>query len=420
MNMRKRTLFVIWTVVSAAALCLCVILTVCHARAEEAPVQIRAGSYDDSLYYAGTLPDGGILLNGVKSTEYDGGELKANLLCLNADRTLRWEYTYEGKGDCNAPYATVLKDGRIAQAYRRFRNDGDDIVVHFLTADGQPDGDELLISTGGESLWPHSATPSYLTLERQLTEDGVTSVESEIEIRDWDGNVINVFRTKSGDGGFYYFSEEDDGLLLYGQDTEEQPKILKKESAEGKTLWETVLPKQMKDADQALIYDVVRTDDGGYAAFVREYKVEPYTEETFLVKLDKDGQIKWTKKEYAENGKCWGSIVSYNGKIACHVWSLYVYDEINTPQVFRWFDLDGNDLGETKLTLKIEDYPTLQKILAGEEGKGKIPVIEGFNLIPMKDGLWALAYGGLQKEGNRDAVGDENGDETILVRIPEL
>ena len=47
-------------------------------------------------------------------------------------------------------------------------------------------------------------------------------------------------------------------------------------------------------------------------------------------------------------------------------------------------------------------------------------MIEGFNLIPMKDGLWALAYGGLQKEGNRDAVGDENGDETILVRIPEL
>ena len=75
MNMRKRTLFVIWTVVSAAALCLCVILTVCHARAEEAPVQIRAGSYDDSLYYAGTLPDGGILLNGVKSRDYDGGDV---------------------------------------------------------------------------------------------------------------------------------------------------------------------------------------------------------------------------------------------------------------------------------------------------------------------------------------------------------
>ena len=118
MNMRKRTLFVIWTVVSAAALCLCVILTVCHARAEEAPVQIRAGSYDDSLYYAGTLPDGGILLNGVKSRDYDGGELKVNLLCLNADRTLRWEYTYEGGGDGGAPYATVLKDGRIAQAIR--------------------------------------------------------------------------------------------------------------------------------------------------------------------------------------------------------------------------------------------------------------------------------------------------------------
>ena len=83
----------------------------------------------------------------------------------------------------------------------------------------------------------------------------MTSVESEIEIRDWDGNVINVFRTKSGDGGFYYFSEEDDGLLLYGQDTEEQPKILKKESAEGKTLWETVLPKQMKDADQIELFE---------------------------------------------------------------------------------------------------------------------------------------------------------------------
>jgi hypothetical protein len=67
------------------------------------------------LEYRCSLPDGGLVLTGGMGLSGAGKETGAYVLCLNADRTVRWEYTdREKNGYTSAEEATVLPDGTIA------------------------------------------------------------------------------------------------------------------------------------------------------------------------------------------------------------------------------------------------------------------------------------------------------------------
>ena len=67
------------------------------------------------LEYRCSLPDGGLVLTGGMGLSGAGKETGAYVLCLNADRTVRWEYTdREKNGYTSAEEATVLADGTIA------------------------------------------------------------------------------------------------------------------------------------------------------------------------------------------------------------------------------------------------------------------------------------------------------------------
>ena len=74
---------------------------------------------------------------------------------------------------------------------------------------------------------------------------------------------------------------------------------------------------------------------------------------------------------------------------------------------FHWFDGKGNELGITEL--KPEDLP----VSSTDAGQEKI-TIEGFQLVPMKDGLWGVAS---VFKGEKQA-GSKGND--ILVKVPEL
>ena len=67
------------------------------------------------LEYRCSLPDGGLILTGGMRLYGAGKETGSYVLCLNADRTVRWEYTdREKNGYTSAEEATVLADGTIA------------------------------------------------------------------------------------------------------------------------------------------------------------------------------------------------------------------------------------------------------------------------------------------------------------------
>ena len=83
------------------------------------------------LEYRCSLPDGGLVLTGGMGLSGAGKETGAYVLCLNADRTVRWEYTdREKNGYTSAEEATVLADGTIAVVVWDYP---DKIAVKFFT-----------------------------------------------------------------------------------------------------------------------------------------------------------------------------------------------------------------------------------------------------------------------------------------------
>lgn len=76
--------------------------------AEESLVELDS-EQREWLEYRCTLPDGGLILTGGMRLYGAGKETGSYVLCLNADRTVRWEYTdREKNGYTSAEEATVL------------------------------------------------------------------------------------------------------------------------------------------------------------------------------------------------------------------------------------------------------------------------------------------------------------------------
>ena len=151
-------------------LCLCLALVAASACAENV-TELDSGEGDTYLYYDRTLPDGRLLLCGIRegSDFLTGSYRKAWLKCLNTDRTVSWEWLDGDGGEDWIVHAAVTKDKNIAVVFRRFgEDDNDRIIVKFLNMDGEPTGNELSIPMGSGSLWPDDATASYFRLENQI------------------------------------------------------------------------------------------------------------------------------------------------------------------------------------------------------------------------------------------------------------
>lgn len=404
------------------ALCLCAVLLAGTACADNV-TELCKGE-NETLYYDCTLPDGRLLLSGRKWFDENDGTAQVWLVCLNTDRTMSWEYISPVRDDCQYIQSVLLKDGRIALTYSRYYNDEDTIAVFFFTQDGQPTGKELAVPAEGRMTWTHQATPSFLMLEREADVEGLDYVESEIEVLDWDGNEVDRFNTYEAGGGYYHVLEEDDGLLLYGQDPEKYAKILKKDGMPGNVIWETRVDFVFPDTTRSHMINAMKCGDGGYVAWIREYVDEPYTERIVTAKFDGQGKPQWFSKEYAEKGEQYYVMTLYNDRIVMrYAPQIEWYPGTDKPMTFRWFDKDGKELGTTELSLNPDDYPALQQALADDENGGVlVPSIEGIQLISMPDGLWGLVNIFIQEGDDPEAewLSYVSGNYTMLVKIPEL
>ena len=77
-----------------AAICtllFCFIPLTCPAENEDL-FQLSCGQ-SERLEYRCTLPDGGLILTGADDPLEPGKDACAKVMCLNAARTVRWEYT---------------------------------------------------------------------------------------------------------------------------------------------------------------------------------------------------------------------------------------------------------------------------------------------------------------------------------------
>ncbi len=102
--------------------------------AEEGPAELD-NEQREWLEYRCPLPDGGLILTGGMRLNGTGKETGAYVLCLNADRTVRWEYTdREKNGYTTAEKATVLSDGAIAVVVWDYPRK---IAVKFFTPQGK-------------------------------------------------------------------------------------------------------------------------------------------------------------------------------------------------------------------------------------------------------------------------------------------
>ena len=406
-------------------LILCLALPAGASRAEGA-VELCCGNGDTWLGYEFMLPDGRAVLSGIT----DGEQRQLRLVCLNPDRTVSWEYVSEGAADYWCSDMVLRRDGTIAVVSRRFSQEADDIVIKFLTPDGQKAAEDTVIPTGGGSLWPSSVSRNGVTLERQVEVPGKEEPDSQMEVYDWDGNMVSTYPYTFGQetGEYLRETEEQDGLLLYGTDSMKggRAKIMKKENRDGKTLWETTVPFEWQDADWSTAALPIPTDDEGHIFQVMEMKNDPEEQRIRLVKLDSQGSIRWSVTEDTEKGEHFGEVTVFNGKVVAHLNGDENYDKLEKPRTFRWLDMEGNDLGTTELELKTEDFPGIQKYLEEHKDSGRkmTPRFMGLEFISLGEDLCAIVYASVEDcEGWPDSnMGSDwpGGDDTVLIRIPTL
>ena len=389
-------------------------------------VELCCGNMDTYLDYEFLLPDGRAVLSGI----IDGNEKQMRLVCLNTDGTVSWEYVSDDHAEYWCPYAALRRDGTIAVASRRFSRQADDIVVKFLTPDGQQAAEDMVIPTGGGSLWPDSISRSGVTLERQVEVPGKDEPESQMEVYDWDGNLVSgyPYRYEEETGEYFREMEEQDGLLLFGTDNRQggHAKIVKKENREGKPIWETTVTFEWPDADWSTAISPIPTDDEGHIIQVLEMKNDPEEDRHRIVKLDNQGSIRWSVREDTEKGEHFGDMTVFNGKTAVHLEGDEVYEKLEIPRTFRWFDPEGNDLGTTVLELKTEDFPGIQKYLEEHKDSGRemTPRFMGMEYVPLGEELYALVFASVEdcKDWPDSTVDTDwpGGYDTVLIKIPTL
>ena len=404
-------------------LCLCLALLAGSACAEEMK-SICSGL--DHVYYSCTLEDGRLLLTGVKNrTTSDYYDPVAWVVCLNPDGTVSWEFDDQGAdGYSSVVQAAALRDGNVAMVFedRQLLDREDRITIRFFAKDGQPTGKELPIPTDCVTF---RATPSWLMLNRWKKEERI----NETLLIDWGGNELLRYDGLILPGGYGDAVENTEELVFFGMDKMEHShaKILKLDGFTDTVLWETTLDWQLPGTEEGRISSCVRTDDGGYLAWVEE--AEPVKDDEwirwkpFLVKFDAEGRVLWINREICEKHELLGSCMCFHdGKvmIPCVAETDEDPDGI-APWLFLWLDEDGNELGTTKVELNIGDLQVASQYV-GPAGDGTNWELCAYlwDLIPMTDGLLALGLCDVERmDGEEYQETIPEASETFLVRIPE-
>ena len=386
--------------------CLCAVLMVCSAYADTI-VDIGKEGYERLVWWD-TLQDGRLLFAGNRSAKEQDDQDQAWLVCLNQDCTVSWEYLDETVGTVGFYHAHVLPDGTIGVWFWQTGENEDTISrqsLKFFTQDGKPTGKEVVL-TSDEYVTINNVTPSYLVRNHQ------TEKESWSDMIDWDGNVITRF---GGEGGMhhpYCMIEEEDGLILFGSRwTDETKDNITRTDLQGNVIWKKTIPSPWQDDIEPEIDCPVRTEDSGYLIVQYNYINQPETNgrsmRTAITKLDRDGNVIWTKPVDEEESMWFYGMTMYNGK------TVLVYEQpaYNGTQRyvwrFHWFDEGGNELGKTEM------MP--DDLLAFfEDPEQKNLVIEGIQLVPMKDELWGIAS---VFEGEEYGYATRN---DVLIKVPEV
>ena len=384
-------------------LCLCLAVMLGSACADSL-VEIRK-STGQPLDYQCALPDGRLLLTGSTSTASGVPGTVEWIVCMNPDETVSWEYTGEDKENSyrGCYDAAVLADGTVAAVVIDESPDGLAMTAKFFTPDGRLTGKETAFES---NLAIHAAKASYLMMSMGSIEGDRT------EVFDWDGNKRFAYDGLVVSGGYGSIARGDD-LVLCGSVTGGNSKavILKLDGVQDKELWRTELDFQWPDTKQAELYGAVKTADGGYAALLRELSGavtdDIYQYRLALVKFDAEGRVQWVNKDIVEDNGNYG-LAAYNGKIMLYPGMPVDMDK---PQVFRWLDETGKELGTTELTVQSEDCPELKKFLSN----GGSMMVGYMEMIPEADGLWAVAPAYTVDENDFSDM-----TETIMFKIPEL
>ena len=185
---------------------------------------------------------------------------------------------------------------------------------------------------------------------------------------------------------------------------------------------QTMLELQWKDSEDADLLQAVKTPDGGYAALLREQKSEWWSGEWYssyaVIKLDAEGRVQWIRK-LAEKDEGEYYLCAYKGKI------VVLYDpreEMDKPQVLRWFDGEGNETGRTELALKPEYFPAMAGKTAPKSKKiPRVAHVNTIRLIPAEDGLWAYvtAYLADYHKADNELAMVADSQDAIMIRVEE-
>lgn len=422
----------------ALLLCLCATLAAGCACAEKTEGVNLGKSGKNSLVYGTTLSDGRILLVGTRQAPgQDAGS--GWLLCLNPDRTVSWEYTGDAADDECFDAAAELEDGTIGLMFgHTVEHEGTykyEYALRFFTTDGKPTGKEVSIPFRGDEMVIQNATKSRLqmictTILTEAGENQYRSVREDSYLIDWDGNEAAYLERFDLSYSNSDMIEEADGLVMNGYNFQGQKfgKTARKTDLQGNLIWETRLECAWPDTTRADAERIIPAWDGGYIVLQME-PVQPKEDTDWeyrgaLVKLDRDGNILWTRTEGFEEVIIGGGLLAMaNGKIAVSV--IHANKDGKTfradiPRRIAWFDENGMFLGNVEMEFGTENFPQLKR----PNEKPTFGIEESLNfyedrIIPMEDGMWML--GGFylaqaEKDGTWNNMAYYNSG---LFRIPE-
>ncbi len=407
-------------------LVLCLIMLIGSALAENVNVKAFYSGENDYLFFLRTLSDGRLLFAGSKCLDESKDITRKWLLCLNPDRTVSWEYITPEEEASTVFAASERPDGTIAVLFDMGDEDykapeGARTKIRYFTQTGQ--------ATGKEADLPgiiQSKTNDVSCLVQMFlpTEE---DDKTRYIITDWDGNPLDenneiLYEKK------LFCEKIKDGLLLYDSVSAEddRARIIKKESIEGKPLWNVTLDPIWTDTSAVRIDEIVNTKDGGCAALVCEGKsgdsgsiVWKYA----LIKLDTEGNVQWTYKDETEKESTNSRIMIINRKIV--LYSAPDQDDgknIDTPRVFQWFDMEGNHLGNSRLFLQNTLFPAMVPYLTPEDGNDTAhAVITDFGLLSGTEELWVFANAcacRTRDDGTDEIIAGSEDNVSIQIKEP--
>ena len=402
--------------------CFCLLIPAEDANAEGI-MELGVDGYD-SLAYADTLSDGRILLCGAQSAPGSYKDSSARLLCLNADRTVSWEYLDTAADGGRFIYARELNDGTVGAVYCKLVDYGwqEDLAFRFFTPDGEPAGKKTVIpDPDSDGIQISGVAKTCLTAYMS------GEVEEDEFLLDWDGSRIGPLEISASTP---HHIEAAEGIIVVGfRDMSDDltATYIAKVDSRGAMLWETELPAAWPQTSLPLNETVMQTEDGGYLVFEQmrapSHRHGLYDFRSALVKLDADGNVLWTSMNGFEDSldMAKGAALA-DGKGAACLFSYHeneMSERMNNPRTVIWFDEDGKSLGSAEMNLTPQDFTHLNGYIRQKPGREEwTPMLYAEEIIPMEDGMWMLANIALVKNPDIPVAVGESYD-AVLIRLPE-